>query len=266
MKKIALHSVPRSGSSWLGEIINSNPGVNYSFQPLFSYEFKSYLNECSSSEDIDDFFNKIASTKDDFIRQSSDRDNGKKPIFFKDNQHAIAYKEVRYHYILENLLKKDSNLKVVGLIRDPRAVIASWYSAPREFRTDLGWKLDDELIDASSKNSGRREEYFGLKAWVEVTQYFHNLNKLYPDEFILVSYSDLLENTDFEVSKLFSLLGLDYSEQTKKFICNDDCVDGDYSVFKNKKSDDSWRKILSKDIVEQIESYVNSNGLGSYLR
>ncbi|MDH5934310.1 hypothetical protein, partial [Vibrio splendidus] len=56
MHKVAIHSVPRSGSSWLGEIINSSPQVNYSFQPLFSYEFKSYLNENSSLENINNFF------------------------------------------------------------------------------------------------------------------------------------------------------------------------------------------------------------------
>jgi len=58
MKKIALHSVPRSGSSWIGQILNSSPKVNYKFQPLFSYAFKGYLDENSSRERIDEFFEK----------------------------------------------------------------------------------------------------------------------------------------------------------------------------------------------------------------
>ena len=60
MKRIAIHSVPRSGSSWLGQILNSSPKVCFRFQPLFSYAFKDYLNEKSSQEDIMTFFEQIA--------------------------------------------------------------------------------------------------------------------------------------------------------------------------------------------------------------
>ena len=45
MKRIAIHSAPRSGSSWLGQILNSSPKVCFRFQPLFSYAFKDYLND-----------------------------------------------------------------------------------------------------------------------------------------------------------------------------------------------------------------------------
>ncbi len=40
MNNIVIHSVLCSGSSWLGEIINSSPNVLYQFQPLFSHEFQ----------------------------------------------------------------------------------------------------------------------------------------------------------------------------------------------------------------------------------
>ena len=56
MHKIALHSVPRSGSTWLGEILNSSENVKYCFQPLFSYKFKNFLDERSSKDDINNFF------------------------------------------------------------------------------------------------------------------------------------------------------------------------------------------------------------------
>ena len=50
MKKIPdsityLAGVARSGTSWLGQIFDSSPEVRYSFQPLFSYEFKNRVNE-----------------------------------------------------------------------------------------------------------------------------------------------------------------------------------------------------------------------------
>ena len=61
MQYVAIHSVPRSGSTWLGQIFNSHPKVNFRYQPLFSYAFKDYLNEASSSEDIEAFFKNIYS-------------------------------------------------------------------------------------------------------------------------------------------------------------------------------------------------------------
>ena len=39
---ISIHGVPRSGTSWLGQILDSSPKVRYKFQPLFSYAFKKY--------------------------------------------------------------------------------------------------------------------------------------------------------------------------------------------------------------------------------
>ena len=45
--KVAIHGVPRSGTTWLGSIFDSSPNVIYRNQPLFSYAFKSYLSEHS---------------------------------------------------------------------------------------------------------------------------------------------------------------------------------------------------------------------------
>ena len=45
LKKIAIFSVPRSGSSWLGQIFNSHEDVSFRMQPLFSYSHKSALNK-----------------------------------------------------------------------------------------------------------------------------------------------------------------------------------------------------------------------------
>ena len=73
MNKIALHAVPRSGSTWLGEILNSNPFVKYCFQPLFSYKYKNFLSENSSTEDIIKFFNLIKITNDEFVCQKPER-------------------------------------------------------------------------------------------------------------------------------------------------------------------------------------------------
>ena len=266
MKKIAIHSVPRSGSSWLGEIINSSPNVSYAFQPLFSYAFKAELDENSSVQEIENFYNRISKTTDAFVKQTDDRASGKKPTFSKtDKIEAIAYKEVRYHYVIENLIKKDPHIKVIGLVRSPVAVINSWFNAPREFRKDLGWNLQEELAKANKKNQGKQEEYFGLNKWVETTLLFEYLQETYPNNFYLLKYEDLCRNTVDEVKRLYSFVGLEYGEQTQQFLTDKKEVEGTYSVIKNKSEAQLTKVELPDDITKTITRIISKNNLTQYL-
>lgn len=267
MKKIAIHSVPRSGSSWLGEIINSSPSVSYAFQPLFSYAFKSQLNESSTLQDIEKFYTDISQTSDDFVKQKEDRSSGKKPVFFKnESAEAIVYKEVRYHYILENLLEKDPEIKIIGLVRNPYSVINSWFNAPREFRKDLGWKLSDQLMDASEKNQGKKEEYFGLNKWVETTLLFERLQKNYPENFFLLKYEDLCSNTINIVKELYIFLELEYNEQTERFLTVKKEVEGTYSVMKSKNHEQLTKVELHEEVIEIINNVLSKNKLTQYAK
>ena len=102
MKRVAIHAVPRSGSSWLGQILNSSEKVCYRFQPLFSYAFKDFLNEHSTKKEILTFFDKITRSNDNFLLQTDKINSGEYPIFRKEENFAhVVYKEVRYHHILE---------------------------------------------------------------------------------------------------------------------------------------------------------------------
>src|SRR5690606_12113388 len=153
-----IHSVPRSGSTWLGSIFNSHPQVVFRYQPLFSYAFKGALTPQSSEAEITDFFKQIANSNDDFINQKEGIGKGIIPKFSKNHQPThICYKEVRYHHILSNLLKKDEEIKVIGLVRNPLAVIHSWLNAPKEFKKELGWKIEEEWQFAPKKNLDKPE-------------------------------------------------------------------------------------------------------------
>ena len=174
ISKIAIHSCPRSGSTFLGEIINSSLTTKYCYQPLFSYELKGYLDEESSLKKINSFFNRLLLTKDSFINQLNQRQEGALPTFKKEKQYTtIAYKEVRYHYILQNLADKNSQVKFIFLIRNPIEVINSWVSVKKEFSPE--WNISEELINAYKKNMGKKENYFGVEGWIKSTQIFENL-------------------------------------------------------------------------------------------
>ncbi|MCB4808738.1 sulfotransferase domain-containing protein [Tamlana sp. 62-3] len=267
MIKIAVHSVPRSGSTWLGEIFNSHPDVVYKYQPLFSYAFKGRLSTSSTNQNIQDFFTDISKSSDDFINQVEARKDGKLPIFNKEASFkAIVYKEVRYHHILEHILKQDKELKVIGLVRNPLAVVYSWLNAPREFRKDLGWQVLEEWRYAKKKNLNKIEEFNGYEKWKEVSLMFLRLEKQFKNRFKLIQYENLLNQTEFEVKALFDFCNLSYSKSTQNFILSKNEVNNTdaYSVFKTKKDDKKWRQ-LPPEIISFIERDLENTELKKFI-
>lgn len=261
MHRIAIHSVPRSGSSWLGELFNSSPAVKYKYQPLFSYALKGFIHESSGKEEIDAFFKKLIITEDAFLDQTENVESGKFPRFQKNEIEFIVYKEVRYHHILKNLLEKDQEVKVVGLVRNPYAVLNSWFKASREFRRDLDWKEEEEWLSAPKKNQGKVEEFYGFEKWMEVTLLFEELKTKYPDRFYLIDYTALLRNTDSEVRSMFAFCGIPFEKQTEDFIkaSREKNNPDTYSVFKQRIVDSDWQKELDPSIKNAVDGMLYSN-------
>ena len=96
--KAAVFGVPRSGTTWLGELMNSHPELVYRFQPLFSYEFKDALNEKSSVEDVDLFYRQIREASSDFVVREGGFTKSASPA-------GVIFKEVRYLHLIPLLLR-----------------------------------------------------------------------------------------------------------------------------------------------------------------
>lgn len=268
MKRIAIHSVPRSGSTWLGSIFDSNSSVAYRYQPLFSYTHKSQLSSDSTLKEIKLFFNDIYHTDDEFVLQKEAVKKKIVPEFRKDKITHIVYKEVRYHHIIENLLNNDPDIKVIGLIRNPLSVVFSWLNAPREFRKDLGWDEEEEWEFATKKNQNRPEEFNGYQKWKEVSALFELLQKRFPKQFYLLNYIDLLKDKNQTVNKIFDFCELKVGSQTKEFLQSSSSIDKSseaYSVYRIKRKDDNWKGIIKQSIQEAIEKDLKDSPLKKYL-
>ena len=263
MRKIAIHSVPRSGSTWLGEILNSSPYVKYCFQPLFSYQLKDFLDECSSKEDVDRFFSMLSDTDDDFICQKSQRIAGMLPLVSKaDLATHVIYKEVRYHHILENLMAVDKDIKLILLVRDPIEVMNSWINAPKEF--DENWDVNEQLISAELKNMGRKENFYGLDAWIQTTRLFEQLAKSYSERVILIKYSTLKSNPMQIVYNIFKFIDLGLTNSTRSFLSEslEKKVSDTYSVFRGGKKS---QMTLNDKLVDKITKHVTDAKLSHYI-
>ena len=264
MNRFALHSVPRSGSSWLGAVLSNHPEVNYFFQPLFSKSFSSQLDINSSLEEIIEFYSQLYSSNDSFINQIS---LGKANDTKNNLARNILYKEVRYHHLLHNLLVKDPEIKIIGLVRNPLSTINSWLNAPKEFRKDLNWKELEEWRTAPKKNRNRDEEYNGYEKWKETTLLFEKLDSLYTNRFKLVKYSDLINNSTESFENIFHFMNLELHPKVLTFLSktNSENNNDSYSIYRKDASDDQWKTQLNPIIIQEIQKDLLNLGLENYL-
>jgi len=261
--KIAVHGVPRSGTTWIGEIINSSPNTAYRYQPLFSYAHKDFLTSASSKTEINDFFTRLLNCEDDFTNQKAKRESGDFPKFKKEDVTHVAYKEVRYINILFNIMRKTDDVVLVAVIRNPLSVINSWLRAPREFRRDLGWSEKEEWRYALKKNLNQPEEFHGYEKWKVATNIFLQLKNMFPDRVYIQQYRDLLEKPVKESQNLFDFLKLEFNEQTRSFLNSSTSSEREdaYAVFRKNQTDDKWETELDVAITEEILTDLKGTNL-----
>lgn len=232
---VAIHGAPRSGTSWLGQIFNSAPDVAYRYQPFFSYAFRGRIGENATKDELEAFFSDLMSSQDDFLLQSGSASlANKNPTFQKSSASHLVYKEVRFHHFLPHLMRLSPQLKAIGVVRDPRSVLASWFQAPREF--DSAWSRQREWRHARLKNNGLAENWYGFERWKELCALFLHLSGQYPERFRIVQYEHLVETTKIAVEELFGFCGIAGNEQTDRFVQESTSRDdGDpYGVYRKK--------------------------------
>jgi hypothetical protein len=266
---VSIHGVPRSGTSWVGQIFDSHPNVAYRHQPLFAYRFKDRLSLKSTPDDISRFLKELyLIDDDDFILDVARRKlaphfwlNAKK----NPNPGVLVMKMVRYHHLLSLFLKSVENIKIIGIVRHPCAVINSWLQAPKEFRP--GWNAKEEWRQAPKKNAGRIEEFNGFEKWKEVAQMFLQFEKECPRNFLIVQYENLVSAPENEATRLFNFVEIPMDQQTIEFIrLSHSKHDPDpYSILKDPHGYQRWRDELDPGIAFEILQELRHTELERFL-
>ncbi len=254
-KVVTLYGVPRTGTTWLGQIFDSCPETVYRYQPLFSYRFKNRIKMEDSKNEITKFLEELyLESEDSFLSQREQREKGLCPIFENKNPKGdiLVYKEARYLYTVPLLLELFEDIKVIGIVRNPVAVLESWMNASSEYK-DF-WKVEEEWMFAQSKNEYRPENYYGYYKWKECMKMFLDMKNKYPDNFMIVRYEDLYENAVEKTKELFSFADVPFAGQTEDFIINSQSrtVDNAYSVYRAKSEKRQRKRILSEEIKAKI--------------
>jgi hypothetical protein len=264
--RVAIHSAPRSGSSWLGQIFKSSPHVEFRYQPLFSYAFKDFLGPDSSQERIAEFMTGLSESEDDYLHNRIPDVYVEYPdLGERIGVTHLVWKEVRYHHILKNLLSRSPDIRLVGLVRHPCATIDSWLNSPREFKSE--WNVAEQWRRAEGKNQGRPEEFNGFDKWLEVAKLFTQLEAEYPHRVHLVRYADLNARPQEVIEDLFAQCKLPYEQATEDFIRHSrskDVADAN-SVFRLTRPDDRWRTRLPKELAQEMLIETKRMGLERFL-
>ncbi len=257
--------VARSGTSWIGQILNSAPSVAFRFQPLFSYELKSQVDEASSSADFAAFFDRMYRTDTTFLTQRDKRESGVYPDFYKAaDPDYLIFKENRYQSIFGPMLRRVPGLRGIGVVRHPCAVLNSWRKNEHEF--PKGSDIIQEWRFADCKNLGS-EDYFGFYKWREVANLYLDLAQQHPERFLVLRYEDVVDDCETAVAQMFAFLDLELTEATSDFIVDSTSnhQTGYYSVYKDQSVTESWRREFDPGIVAEIEAELRGTRLQYFL-
>ena len=265
-KVVVVAGMPRSGTSWLGQIIDSCPDVRFKLCPLFSYAFKNAVNENSTSQEYADLFEAVYLRADAFMDQTERRQAGKYPIFELKNAEpaVLAIKMTRYHHLLSVMLERSPKLKMVLIVRHPCGAINSWLKTRGEFPANADPMKEWRTGSCRKTAVG---EYWGFNDWIHVTKLHLRLHEQNPERVRIQQYEQLVTNPVEQTKEIFAHLGLEFTNQTLNFLSSSQRRhDSDsYAVYKDSSVKDAWHSELDEQIRREILDEIEGSELERFL-
>ncbi|CAL4109265.1 unnamed protein product, partial [Meganyctiphanes norvegica] len=261
--KVVLASTWRSGSTFLGEILASYPGVFYHYEPLTPYglqqigpgpiqeEVHSLLKEIldCNYQNLEEYLNIAFSNQDMFVRNaqlwSMCIGMPRSKCFIPSNLEVLCsvfpvhvMKIVRARLAVIAPLLNDPQVQLLWLVRDPRAIMNSR-------TTNVKWCNKQVCSSAASLCSDMMADY----------QTFTNLKK-YHKNIKVVYYEDLAQNTFNKTQEILDFVGLSFHSNIKKYLEDHLTLEKDepWSTHHNPNSRvGHWKKVMSYDAVIKIQ-------------
>ncbi|MGM0369643.1 MAG: sulfotransferase domain-containing protein [Bacillota bacterium] len=284
---IFIFATPRSGSTWLMELISSQPNIKFINEPLHINRHKGLLTNfnpqweeiyCANNrgEKFIDFFSKLIDEKI-FVGQQklSSLEAIKNFDFFTSRK---VFKVLRAKDII-NQLQNNLEIKVVYLLRHPIPVALSWQrnnfaSRAKLFLENDNFKnkyLNQHLIDYIRYvlETGSQLEIITLQWCLDNLAPIKFLDK---GEWLTISYEELVMNQKQVLDKLYFDLELDnwnkLCEQAS--IPSKTTSDNRKTEFFNRNNRDylikKWKNKVSDKEEEKVFSILNEFDIDIYQR
>jgi len=177
----AITGMARSGTSWIGQIVDSSPEVRYRMSPLFSYEFKNRIREGATRTDWEEVLRGAYVSENEFMNQTTRRNAGEYPTFAtkQPNPSVLVIKYNRFQNLTEEMIELLPEMKVLAVVRHPCGAMHSWLTAPKEFPPDA------EPLEHWRSGAAKKSDYgdfFGFDDWCWVTRLHLRLARERPDQ------------------------------------------------------------------------------------
>jgi len=248
-QNILLLAYARSGSSFTGELLSAGTRAAYYYEPLFSLRPNGtaienvIMRDPSQSHLVENhlggifrcswpILQKLNKSGFPTVRKRGMRCRSSNPRVVKTIRLRRAALEPWVH---------KSNIKVVHLVRDPRAIINSvskrsvWSNLLKNATFQCARMLDDMQLEKS----------------------------LPKERYVRVRYEDLVDKTENTLEAIYSHLGLLWTEHIRKVIWSHTHAEnvtgtnghGYYNTFRSSNfAHDSWKRKLARSQVSAIEA------------
>ena len=263
---VFLLGMPRSGTTWLSQIVESSPDFEVRLSPNYSYPLKNRLDATSSREAWLEVLQAAVDTDDAFMTQDWRRETGELARFEhpRSEQRRLAVKDTRFHELYLRGLELFPQAQCVAIVRHPAGALASWRDS-KEFPE--GQRFEAEWRSGGARKQEGPGEYWGFDDWVRVTSMFLARQAREPARMHILRYEDLVRDPLATTGELFDFLGCGLSETTRGFIASSRAHHDarTYSVFKSPETADAWRASFPAAILGEMEAELRGTGLERFL-
>ncbi len=261
-----LSGMPRSGTTWLSQILASSPDIRLKSCPLFSYEFKNKLDEESKPMEWRQLFTDVYATNSEFLDQGHLRKKGLIPEFPDKKEHPtqLVVKSNRFHNLTPYILQNHEEIRFIYLVRHPCAAVYSWLTNPNEFPQGADFRAHWRTGECRKTGPG---EFWGFDDWVTVTRQALDLSKAYPNRFKIFRYENLVDATYEMAKQVFSFLELPLTPSTLSFISSSQSRhdEHEHSVYKKPQLISKWQNSLDRDIISTCLKEIRGTELEQFI-
>ena len=209
--------MPRSGSSFMSQLIEADESVAMRLSPFFSYGFRTMSYNISSATELRDWRVALLTTEDEFVLQNQRRASGEYPeaANTQKNYRILYIKDTRNFFDYVRLFFISEDINLIFLTRGLSTQLSSWLSSPEWKNLE---KTSQNIIHATTRKKiedNPTDEYWGIADNFYFTRLAHDFASRFPNRCIKISYEELV-NGEFRRLKELDLQ-LDLDKVFKRF-------------------------------------------------
>ncbi|XP_077982554.1 carbohydrate sulfotransferase 1-like [Glandiceps talaboti] len=252
----------RTGSSFVGEFLKSNPNIFYVFEPL-RYIHKLYDIELEPEMSIKgvQHLSQIYRCKSGHKKLKKYGSVGRGCEKGVSNIATKVVRLVDIRDVVSLMQDPDVQLKVINVVRDPRAMMAS--IIPMYL---MEWKLGYvesnakvlKVQDLKEPALERLKQYCDAGMWNFLIKTSEEDKSPWKQNYLVVRFEDIAMEPLYYAEKIYNFIGIDFHSNVLQWIENNtrsNTVFGGYGVSRNSSAVvGNWKNRMTFDLVEKIQN------------